>query len=69
VRQPCIFPADSGPVQDRLFPKERLTVADLLRRQQDVVEMERAIVRTNMERHNVEVFARSAAQMPTRYPS
>ena len=36
--------------------KERLTVADLMRRQQDVVEMERTIVRTNMERHNVEVF-------------
>jgi len=33
--------------------KERLTIADLMRRQQDVVEMERAIVRTNMERHNV----------------
>jgi len=36
--------------------KERLTIADLMRRQQDVVEMERAIVRTNMERHNVELF-------------
>jgi NAD(P) transhydrogenase len=36
--------------------KERLTIADLMRRQQDVVEMERAIVRTNMERHNVEIF-------------
>jgi NAD(P) transhydrogenase len=36
--------------------KERLTIADLMRRQQDVVEMERAIVRTNMERHNVETF-------------
>jgi len=36
--------------------KERLTVADLMRRQQDVVGMERAIVRTNMERHNVEIF-------------
>jgi NAD(P) transhydrogenase len=36
--------------------KERLTIADLMRRQQDVVEMERAIVKTNMERHNVEVF-------------
>jgi NAD(P) transhydrogenase len=42
--------------------KERLTVADLMRRQQDVVEMERAIVRTNMERHNVEVF-RGAARL------
>jgi NAD(P) transhydrogenase len=35
--------------------KERLTIADLMRRQQDVVEMERAIVRTNLERHNVEI--------------
>jgi NAD(P) transhydrogenase len=42
--------------------KERLTVADLMRRQQVVVEMERAIVRTNMERHNVEVF-RGAARL------
>ncbi len=42
--------------------KERLTVADLMRRQQDVVEMERAIVKTNMERHNVEVF-RGAARL------
>jgi len=42
--------------------KERLTVSDLMRRQQDVVEMERAIVRTNMERHNVEVF-RGAARL------
>jgi NAD(P) transhydrogenase len=42
--------------------KERLTVADLMRRQQHVVEMERAIVRTNMERHNVEVF-RGAARL------
>jgi NAD(P) transhydrogenase len=36
--------------------KERLTIADLMRRQQDVVERERTIVRTNMERHNVEIF-------------
>ena len=42
--------------------KERLTVADLMRRQQDVVQMERAIVRTNLERHNVEVF-RGAARL------
>jgi NAD(P) transhydrogenase len=42
--------------------KERLTVADLMRRQQDVVEMERAIVRTNMERHNVDIF-RGAARL------
>src|SRR5881392_231603 len=36
--------------------KERLTIADLMRRQQNVVERERAIVRTNMERHHVEIF-------------
>ena len=36
--------------------KERLTIADLMRRQQDVVEMERVIVRTNMERHHVDIF-------------
>jgi NAD(P) transhydrogenase len=36
--------------------KERLTVADLMRRQQAVVEMERGIVKTNLERHKVEVF-------------
>ena len=40
--------------------KERLTVADLMRRQQDVVERERAIVETNLERHNVEVFRGTA---------
>jgi NAD(P) transhydrogenase len=42
--------------------KERLTVADLMRRQQDVVERERAIVETNLQRHNVEVF-RGAARL------
>ena len=42
--------------------KERLTIADLMRRQQDVVEMERTIVRTNMERHHVEIF-RGAARL------
>lgn len=36
--------------------KERLTIADLMRRQQEVVERERAIVKTNMERHHVEVL-------------
>lgn len=36
--------------------KEQLTIADLMRRKQAVVEMERAIVKTNMERHNVDVF-------------
>ncbi|HSP06583.1 MAG TPA: Si-specific NAD(P)(+) transhydrogenase, partial [Acidobacteriota bacterium] len=40
--------------------KEHLTVSDLMHRQQTVVEMERDIVKTNMERHNVEVFRGTA---------
>src|SRR6266545_4105285 len=41
--------------------KERLTVADLMRRQQDVVERERAIVETNLERHKIEIVWGSGA--------
>lgn len=36
--------------------REDLTIADLMRRQQAVVENEREIVKTNMERHNVDVI-------------
>lgn len=36
--------------------RENLTVADLMRRQQTVVENERGIVKMNLLRHNVDVF-------------
>ena len=36
--------------------REDLTVADLMSREQSVVENERAIVRTNMERHHVDIY-------------